>query len=298
MIRKSPIITVFTVLAQGFFTAIVMLEISVIVDNHAIQSFIPFAVIIVLVLAILSMISITQVVDAAKKSEQAKILKAHLHTVDELMNTLQAERHEYTRHVQTVQAMLFLGEIEKAKEYMEGVGKKYWHDEGVIYVGEPLLTGLINSKRSMASSMAIDFGFAFKCDPRKLPLEPWDLCSVIGNLLDNAIEAVMLAEEGKRSVGIELKDESNEFILYVYNNGPKINDVDKVALPGFTSKGSQGRGYGLYVVKRIIEGCGGYLEISIQPRTTFIIHLPKGDMHHDKKGEYSHRQPTRDAISI
>lgn len=295
---NSPVITIFTVLFQSFFTAIVMLEISVVVDNKAIKMFTPFAAIIIFILTILVIVSITQVIDYAKKGEQARILKSHLRTVDELMTTLQAERHEYTRHVQTVQAMLFLGETEKACDYMDGVARRYWNDEGIAYVGEPLLTGLINSKKSMASSVGIDFGFAFKCDPRRLPIEPWDLCSLIGNLLDNAFEAAILEEHGRHSVGIELKDEQNYYVIYVYNTGPKIDNPEKLFLPGYTSKGSHGRGYGLYIVKQIVEGCGGSIEVFSTPKTTFVVSLPKGENDCDKNDEFKYRGNDREAISL
>lgn len=283
MKNNTPTITIFTVLAQGWFSAIVILGMSLFINDKGIKQFVPFAAIIVVVLAVLALISITQVVSTAKKIEQARILKAHLHTVDELMNTLHAERHEYTRHIQTIQAMLYLGESDKAQEYLDGVAQKYWNDDGIIYIGEPLLTGLINSKRSMAASMGIDFGFAFKCDPTQLPMEPWDLCSVMGNLIDNALEAAILAEDEKKNVGIELKDENNEYVLYVYNTGPKIKSPEQIFTPGYTSKGSKGRGYGLYIVKQLVEGCGGYVELQTLPRTTFIIHLPRRDKSDGKK---------------
>jgi len=296
--KTSPIISIFTILAQCFFTALVMLEISVVVDNKAIRIFTPFAAVIVFILTILAIISVTQVIDSAKKSEQARILKSHLHTVDELMNTLQMERHEYTRHIQTVQAMLYLGEYDKARDYLDGVANKYWNDEGIIYVGEPLLTGLINSKRSMAASVGIDFGFAFKCDPRRIPLEPWDLCSVAGNLIDNALEAAILEEAGKRSVGIELKDEDDHYVLYVHNSGPKIKEIGKLFMPGYTSKGSRGRGYGLYIVKQLVESCGGTVEVYRTPKTTFVVKIPKEGKNSGDRDKLNNQQVAWKAVSI
>lgn len=298
-IRKNgPLITIFTVLIQTLFISVVILEISISDDLQWLKMFLPFATIIVLFLTVLVVLSINQIVINSKKSAQAEILKTHLDTVDELLTTLQAERHEYTRHVQTVQAMLFLEENEAAKEYLDGVATKYWCDEGLTYVGEPLLTGLIGSKRAIAASMGIDFAFAIKCNPRLLPLKPWDLCSVIGNLLDNAIEAAMQQEDNDRKVGLEIKDNEVDYTIYVYNTGPKINNLEKIFIPGFTSKESSGRGYGLYIVKRIVDDSGGKIEVFVIPRTTFTIHLPKEGSENGKTDKRLHRNQLGKAIGI
>jgi len=296
--KDAPIVTIFTVVLQTLFIAIVIMQICITEDLRILKLFLPFASIIILVTSVLVVLSINQALVNARKSAQARILKSHLSTVDELITTLNAERHEYTRHVQTIQAMLYLGEVNKAKEYLDGVAKKYWHDDGLTYVGEPLLTGLISSKRAFAASMNIKFAFAFKCDPRKIPLEPWDLCSVIGNLIDNALEAAIQEGEGRRSVGIELKDEGNYFLLYVYNTGPTIKDPQQIFLPGFTSNNSYGRGYGLYIVRRLVEGYGGYIEVNTTPRTTFIVHMPKEVKNNDSAIEYQYRKQSSKAIGI
>jgi len=296
--KDAPIITIFTVLMQTLFIAIIVMQLCITEDLRALKLFLPFANIIVLVTSGLVVLSINQALVNARKSAQARILKSHLSTVDELINTLNAERHEYTRHVQTIQAMLYLDEVDKAKEYLDGVAKKYWHDDGLTYVGEPLLTGLISSKRAFAASMKIDFAFAFKCDPRKIPLEPWDLCSVIGNLVDNAFEAAIQEVAGARNVGIELKDEISGYSLYVYNTGPRIKDIEEIFLPGFTSNNSYGRGYGLYIVRRLVEGYGGYIEVNTTPRTTFIVHIPKEVNNVDSAFKYQYRKQSSNAIGV
>jgi sensor histidine kinase regulating citrate/malate metabolism len=261
------------------------MEVSTVDNTEALKVALEFVAVINIVVALLAVFSINQVMVNARKGIEANLLKVHLANVDQLIATLQAERHEYTRHVQTVQAMLYLGEYETSKEYIDGIAEGYRQHEGLEYVGEPLLTGLINSKQVFASSMGIDFAFAFKCDPRQLPLAPWDLCSVIGNLLDNALEATSTNEDGERRVGLELKEEEAEYVIYVYNTGDRITNTGELFTPGYTTKGSEGRGYGLYIVQRLAASCSGHVEVITQPRTTFIVHLPKGVVNHDQTVE-------------
>ena len=80
----------------------------------------------------------------------------------------------------------------------------------------------------------------------------------MGNLLDNAFEAVLLNDWKHRSVGLEIKEEQGIYIIYVCNNGPTIpkEEEERVFKAGYTTKGSQGRGYGLFLVRNIIESYG------------------------------------------
>jgi sensor histidine kinase regulating citrate/malate metabolism len=129
----------------------------------------------------------------------------------------------------------------------------------------------------------VEFAFCAKCDLKNIPVKPWDLCSMVGNLLDNALEAVVCTQGPKR-MGFEIKHEQGNYIIYVHNSGPRIPDSLKEDIfnLGFTTKGSHARGYGLYLVKKLVEEYGGNIEVISQDKTTFIIYLPdRGRMGND-----------------
>ncbi len=121
----------------------------------------------------------------------------------------------------------------------------------------------------------IDFSVAVKCDVSKMYIPDWDLCSILGNLLDNAFEAATADE--KPRVGIEFKYEDNHFAIYVNNNGNRISDPDNVLAAGYTTKESEGRGYGLYIVNKLVQKYKGSLEIITRPKTTVIFRFPRGN---------------------
>lgn len=79
----------------------------------------------------------------------------------------------------------------------------------------------------------------------------WDLCSMLGNLLDNAIEAAVADPEPR--VGVEFKHENGFYVIYIINNGSPISDPSKVLEAGSTTKGSDSRGYGLYIVNKLVN---------------------------------------------
>ena len=189
------------------------------------------------------------------------------------------------RHIQTLQAMLYLGEIEKATEYIEGISESYWHEVDIVQVGHPAVTALLNSKKQVAQSRGVEFDFSVKCNLAGMRISAWDFCSILGNLVDNALEAV-ITEPDSKVVTVEIKAEEEFFAIYVYNTGPRITRLQQNNLfkPGYTTKKSDGRGYGLYVVKKLVDSYGGTIEVISDRRTTFIIYLPKsGGMKIDKK---------------
>jgi len=230
---------------------------------------------VILVLSGLIIFSIRELEKGARKIAETNILKAHLRQVEDLLKAKQVQKHEHSRHIQTIQAMLYLDEVDKVAEYIEGIAGSYRYTEKIVCAGHPALTALLNTKQQVAETNKIDFAFAVKCDITKLNVHPWDLCSILGNLLDNAFDAALL-EHTDRRVAVEIKYEDANYILYVYNTSPKIPVKVKQRLftAGYTTKESAARGYGLYLVKKLVDKYGGKIDVISRERTTFMVYLP------------------------
>src|SRR5690554_617664 len=197
----------------------------------------------IIILAIV-LFSITKLEVMVRKEAEMMAMKDNLSQIESLLKTLQSQRHEYNRHLQTLQAMIHLEATDEAIQYLDGISQQNFPSDDIVYVGHPILTTLLNSKGRVAEGKNIKFDFAIKCDLKALPLSSWELSSVLGNLLDNAFEAVLLNDRKHRSVGLEIKGEGANLVIYVFNNGPTIRprDVERVFHAGYTTKGSQGRG--------------------------------------------------------
>ncbi|MEG6615969.1 GHKL domain-containing protein [Peptococcaceae bacterium 1198_IL3148] len=273
MFKGNYLIVVITILVETMFIIIINQQIYIYQDIDRMKPYLPLVNILVFVLSALVIFCIKKIEQNAKKDYEVKILKSHLDQVENLSKILQTQRHEHTRHIQTIQAMIHLDEVQEAKEYIEGIVDRYWHMGDIIYVGNPALTGLINSKRGVAESKGIDFAIAVKCEIDKIAIEPWDLCSIIGNLIDNAIEAV-IQENNNRRIAIEFKYENSCYKIYVHNSGPKIENKVNIFKAGYTTKGSEARGYGLYLVNKLVNKYHGKIEVYSSHKTTFIISIP------------------------
>lgn len=271
--EKKNIIAI-TLLFQAFFIVTMTIHVYKL-GSIALKDFL-LNINLVLLLTGLTVVSIKEIEEMNRKKTEAKLMKKHLEQVEGFVKTLQSQKHEHTRHLQTLQAMLYLEEYIKAVEYIEGIAEKsHLVGEGMLLLGHPALSALLNSRKKFAEAKDIDFAFSIKCDLSELNIKPWDLCSLAGNLLDNAFEAVLL-NKGKKQVGLEIKKEKGFHVIYVYNNGPVIapEKREKIFAPGYTTKDSLARGYGLYLLQKMVEGYGGKIEVVSAEKTTFAVYLP------------------------
>jgi sensor histidine kinase regulating citrate/malate metabolism len=255
---------------------------------------------LVIILGIFSMFSITEIKKSASIAVEVSLIKNHLEQIERLVEVLHKSRHEYARHIQTIQSMLNLGKSDEAIEYIEGIAEKYWPCDEMVYVDHPVLTALLNSKKKSAELKGVEFAFCAKCDLKNIPVKPWDLCSMVGNLLDNAFEAVVCTQGPKR-VGLEIKHEQGNYEIYVHNNGPRITDrlKEEIFNPGFTTKRSRARGYGLYLAKKLVEEYGGHIEVISRDKTTFIIYLPyRSEVENDKDRLHEYSREAGETASM
>lgn len=284
MSKYNPLLAVCTILMQTLFIAIIILVICISENINSLKTFLPFANLIIIFLSILTVISIKQIEQNSRREMENILLRDHLKQVEDLVTSLHTQRHEHTRHIQTVQSMLYLDEVDEARNYLDGITDHYQEIQDLVYAGSPALTALLNSKRKVAEVKHINFDFAVKCDINRLHITPWELCSLIGNLLDNALEAAVMDTKSRRA-GLEIKYENSCFMIYVYNSGTKISESDREKMfePGFTTKTSAARGFGLYLVKLLVDKYRGSITLVSVPRTTFIISFPDRGYNHNVK---------------
>ena len=274
MFKNGRLLIISTILLEAWFIVLVNHQIYLAHDVEDLKGFLPFINLVVLALSVLVVFSIRRLEEGARKLIELNLLKTHLLQVEDVLGASQTQKHEHSRHIQTIQAMLYLEEADKAQEYIEGIAERYRHTEEIIHTGYPALTALLNSKQKVAEAKKIDFAFAVKCDIADIHIPPWDLCSIVGNLLDNALEAALQVQTHRR-VAVEIKYEHMNYVIYVYNTGPKISEEVKRQLfkEGYTTKSSEARGYGLHLVKKLVDKYEGKIDVVSGERTAFIVYL-------------------------
>ncbi|MFJ8070327.1 ATP-binding protein [Peribacillus sp. NPDC096447] len=217
------------------------------------------------------------------KSELSNLLKELSH-VKAYAEGLRAQTHEYSNRLYTLLGLIQLGSY---KEAMDFISKEVDVTQGFIHflmkeVPDPIIAGFILGKVSLASELKIDFTIDRESSLKDIPSEiDRDLLvTIIGNLINNAFEAVRENEREEKRVSLFVTDLGKELIIEVEDNGKGMNsDVTELIFQnGFTTKSHQtNSGIGLSLVQEAIDGLGGYITFSTKEGeyTIFTVAIPK-----------------------
>ena len=168
-------------------------------------------------------------------------------------------RHDYRNHIQTMKAYAASGDMESIRQYLDHLDTDLNTVDTVIKTGNPMADAILNSKISLAKSKRIPVR-ATAFIPVKLTISDLDLCVILGNLFDNAIDASLELPEEERLIRVYM-DMKNTQLYISFTNftaGKKLTRSGKRFL---TTKGP-GHGFGLVRIDAVIRRLDGYLSRS------------------------------------
>jgi two-component system sensor histidine kinase AgrC len=265
----SPALLVATILIQCLFLTWLNIEVYTSTNLTLLRKMLPAASLAVIIFTLLGVVSIRNVRQHRRMHTESRLNEEH-------QPDYPAQRHEQVRHIQTLQAMLHLNEMEAARDYIEEIVELYQYDCKPVYGSNQSLTALLNCWHKIAANQNIEFTFVINCDINEIALSFWELLTILENLLDNALDAAV-HEEMNRRVSLVFEDEDKWIALYITNTGATITDeqLPKLFNPGYTTKESEARGFGLYIVKSLVDSYRGRITVIRNPETKFVISLPK-----------------------
>ncbi|WKD30825.1 sensor histidine kinase [Streptomyces xanthophaeus] len=191
---------------------------------------------------------------------------------------LRSQAHEAANRLHTVVSLIELGRADEAVDFATAELElaQALTDEVVTAVGEPVLVALLLGKAAQAHERGVEL--VVTADSRSLAegggLPPArDLVTVLGNLIDNAVDA-LTAVAGAR-IAVTLRPEADELLLRVADNGPGLPEGVDVFRRGWSGKG-EGRGLGLALVRQVAERYGGTVTAAQGPGggAEFTVRLP------------------------
>lgn len=201
-------------------------------------------------------------------------------SVRTLGEALRAQTHEHGNRMHTAVALLELGRTPEAIEILTETSRQ--SQELVDQVtarrdGDPTVGALLLGKASQARERGIDWRVSIDPSAPRSTLAPVDAVSVVGNLIDNAMDAAAAGPE-PRWVEVRLATAAGGALsIVVSDSGSGIPSelADRVWEHGFSTKpaAAEGRGVGLALVRSIVEGAGGSIEVEASP-TAFHVVLP------------------------
>lgn len=195
-------------------------------------------------------------IDKRIAAYQRELIETHYREVDNMYRQIRGWRHDYRNHIQTMKVLAANADMDAIKAYLDELDTDLNTVDTVVKTGNAMADAILNSKISLAQSKCINV----QCDahiPVKLKMSELDLCCIIGNLFDNAIEASQKLPEDQRLIRVYMDMKGTQ--LYIsFTNFAASKKMEKVGKVFKTSKGD-GHGFGLVRIDAIIERLDGYL---------------------------------------
>ena len=195
-------------------------------------------------------------IDRRIEAYQRELIETHYREVENMYRKMRGWRHDYRGHIQAMKALLSAGDLDGLRGYLDKLDTDLNTVDTVIKTGNPMADAILNSKISLAKSR----GITVKADahvPVGLRMSEIDLCCILGNLFDNAIEASMALPEEERLIRVYMEMKGTQLYISFTNftAGKKLRKTGKV----YKSTKGEGHGFGLVRIDKIIEQLDGYL---------------------------------------
>ena len=225
-----------------------------------------------------AVLDIREALNADRIVDQARMLEEAYGQLEALNGTLRKQRHDFMNHLQVVFSLMELGEPQEAMQYVESVYADIQKTGSVLKTAIPAVNALIAAKRQDCAERGIALELEIGSGWKDLPVPGWEMCRVLGNLIDNARDALLESVDNPRKrIRLAIEETAGAYTFRVANNGPMIpkavqRDIFQL---GFTTK-SDGHGSGLSIVREILERYGGSVDVESAPDwTVFSGTIPK-----------------------
>lgn len=207
--------------------------------------------------------------------QQVEDMGQLIRSQDDLNRQMRMQRHDFINHLQVISALLQMDEGDEAMEYMDQVYHDLQRVGTLLRTQSSAVNGLLAAKSVQGEKRGIRMNYDIATALATLPLEDWEFCRILSNLIDNAMDAAESAPDA--SVELRLWEDIRGLHFSVKNCGPRIPEelLGRIFLPGFTTKGDRGTGMGLHIVDSLVTEHGGTIQVeSTSEATCFTGWLP------------------------
>ena len=226
-----------------------------------------------------AVVDIREALHTRKLLTQLDDMDDTIDAMSQFNNTLRAQRHDFLNHLQVVYSLIEMEEYQEANEYIEQVYGRITSVSRTMKTAIPAVNALMLVKAAACekAGVQVEMNITSKWEALEAAMPDWEMCKVLSNLIDNAIDAMESIPEDKRHLSIALAENVKQYTFRVENTGTPIpEDIrERIFIPGFTTKGD-GHGMGLHIVCRTLKERGGDIQVeSNNEQTVFSGYVPK-----------------------
>ena len=197
-----------------------------------------------------------KLIDRRIAAYQRQLIETHYQEVENMYRQMRGWRHDYRNHIQTMKVLASSGDLEGIRSYLDRLDTDLNTVDLAVKTGNAMADAILNSKISLAKSRDIPVQVEAHI-PVRLKMSELDLCCVIGNLFDNAIEASLALPPEERLIRVYLDMKGTQ--LYIsFTNFTAGKKLEKTGGRFRTTKG-EGHGFGLVRIDDIVARLDGYL---------------------------------------
>jgi len=225
--------------------------------------YLSFLIVIIFLLAENNQIFMRKSYEEAATEYQNKILDKQVEEVQNIYLTMRSWRHDYHNHLQKLKAHIMMDQIKEANQYLNELEIDLDNVNKLVESGNINLDAILNSKLSLAIKNNVDINYKAKV-PKKLTVSDIDLCVLIGNLIDNAVEACEKIKDGSsKFVRLYIGIFKQQLYISVTNSTNEI--IRKIDDEYITTKRGN-HGHGLKRINNIVNKYSGYINRQNEPK--------------------------------
>ena len=199
---------------------------------------------------------LSRLIDKRLAAYQRELIEIHYAEVENMYRQMRGWRHDYRSHIQVLKAHAAQGDWEAVAAYLDELETDLTAVDTVVKTGNAMADAILNSKISLARSKQIEVR-ADASIPVELALSELDLCIILGNLFDNAIEASLALPREDRLIRVYLDMKGTQ--LYISFTNFTAEGKRSKSGGRFRSTKGEGHGFGLVRIDTIVERLGGWL---------------------------------------
>ncbi|MDO4945064.1 MAG: ATP-binding protein [Ruminococcus sp.] len=197
---------------------------------------------------------IYDLIDRRIERFQSELIEKQVREIQNMYRQIRGWRHDYRNHINNMKIQLTEGNYDKLSDYLNELADDLDNVDTVIKTGNVMADAILNSKLNVAEKLNVRLNVKAAV-PDNLPISDVELCSVLGNMLDNAVESCGTLPEEERFMRVYIGKLKGQLYLSVQNSAGKVRKEKGSYLS--TKEGEHG--YGLFRIDRIAKKYGGYV---------------------------------------
>lgn len=199
--------------------------------------------------------------EAQTEQFQRDILGHQYEEIREIYLNMRSWRHDYHNHLQVMKAQLAAGQEEEMKQYLDDLEQSLTSVDTYVKTGNLMADAILNSKLTLAEQKKVSVNCKAVL-PESLSVEDVDLCVLLGNLLDNALEACDMIPQEQRFLRVYMVVNRSQLYISIQNSAREDLSFNE---RNYISHKRGNHGLGMKRVKALTDKYDGYLTLANEP---------------------------------